>query len=377
MGSNIDAAIRSKEWSQLVTALQPENSLHVVPTGFDLTDIVTEPVPDEPSDHPTFVDVAALLSGDLPEPPSPTVCTREDGHALFYPGQLNNLFGDPECGKTWVALTAITEQLDRPDGRALFIDADHNGAEQIVSRLLDLGVPPGVLADPQRFRLADPEDSAHMRQIIDEACEWRPTVAVVDSIGELLPLYGMNSNSSDDFTSVVRRALRPLFRVGACVITIDHLAKSPDSRAAGPSGTAAKGRAIGGVSIRVHLREAFVPGRGGCAALSIKKDRPGGLRKVSPTVGGKEQPAGLFILDQRDGSLRWRITTPTADDALSSSELSGRGTWTVSPADLAELDGLPDDARSSVRRVKEATSWGSDRATATLAEWRALRGEDT
>lgn len=360
-----------------MTATQPDTGLHSVPTDFDLDDVLTEPEAEEtPHDErSTFVDVRAILNGDLPEPPAPSVCTREDGHALFYPGQLNNLFGDPECGKTWVALTAVAEQLQRTDGRALFIDADHNGAEQILARLLDLGVPADVLSDLERFRLADPEDSHHLREIVEQACEWKPTVAVVDSIGELLPLYGMNSNSSDDFTSVVRRALRPLFRVGACVITIDHLGKDAGARAAGPSGTAAKGRAIGGVSIRVHLREPFVPGRGGCAALSIKKDRPGGLRKVSPVAGGKEQPAGLFVLEQREGSLRWRITAPKPEDALTSSELTGRGAWSVSTSDLAEIDGLPDEARSSVRKVKDATGWGSDRATATLAEWRALNGE--
>jgi hypothetical protein len=63
------------------------------------------------------------------------------------------------------------------------------------------------------------------------------------------------SNSPDDFTIAHARVLKPLARAGACVIAIDHLAKNTESRAAGPTGTAAKRRAVGGVSLRVALED--------------------------------------------------------------------------------------------------------------------------
>jgi hypothetical protein len=324
-----------------------------------------------------FIDVAAVIANGLPEPPAPVVLRREDGNALFYRRQVNVIFGDPECGKTWIAFAAVAEEL-AGEGSALIIDADHNGVEQILSRLIALGVSPDTLADSTRFRLAEPEDGKHLHAAIRETRDWAPTVAVVDSVGEILPLLGLNSNSPDDYTIANRQVLVPLALAGAAVIAIDHLAKSPDSRQAGPTGTAAKGRTPGGVSLRVVAREPFAPGRGGCAALSIKKDRPGGLRRYCPTVGGAEQPAGLFILTEIDGRLGYRVTTPTEADALTASEVSGRpdgAYWTVTDEDLAELDGLPAADRQSVRKVAAATGWGTNRAHAVLRTWRSVNGD--
>ncbi|ORI11757.1 hypothetical protein BJD99_01040 [Rhodococcus sp. 1163] len=58
-----------------------------------------------------YTDIAALLDGTIPEPPAPEILQRSDGHALFYTGQVNLVFGDPESGKTWVALAAGAEVL--------------------------------------------------------------------------------------------------------------------------------------------------------------------------------------------------------------------------------------------------------------------------
>jgi hypothetical protein len=333
------------------------------------------------TEHPPspFVDVAALLAGGLPQPPQPVVCRRVDGCALFYRDQVNILFGDPESGKTWLAYCAAVEAL--ADGhRVLIVDADHNGAQQVLSRLLALGADPRVLADLDRFRLSEPEDGSDLYSAVHEAAAWSPTVAVVDSIGEVMPILGKSSNSPDDYTDAHRLVLRPLALAGAAVIGVDHLAKSPESRQIGPTGTAAKGRAVGGVSLRVSLREPFLPGQGGAAALSIKKDRPGGLRARSPIVGRGEQPAGIFALTPtRDvddpGRLRWQITKPSEDDAVTTSEVSGRSVYQPTHDDLAMIDGLSEEERRTVRELKAATEWGSDKATAVLREWRRLYGE--
>ena len=61
--------------------------------------------------EPLFSNIAALLDGTLPAPPKPAVLQRTDGHALFYRGKPNTLFGDPEDGKIWIALAACAETL--------------------------------------------------------------------------------------------------------------------------------------------------------------------------------------------------------------------------------------------------------------------------
>src|SRR5260370_10683481 len=64
-------------------------------------------------------------------------------------------------------------------------------------------------------------------------------------------------------------ARKPLAKAGAAVLAVDHLAKNADPRAQGPGGTAAKRRAIGGVSLRVKVKQPFTPGHGGSALLLV------------------------------------------------------------------------------------------------------------
>lgn len=301
-----------------------------------------------------YTDVAALLDGTLPEPPAPHLLTRSDGHALFYAGQVNWVFGDPEGGKTWVCLAAAEESLSH-GGAALVVDLDHNGAAATLSRLIALGAPLGALRDPARFLYCEPDDRTDMLAVVADMADWKPDVAVVDSVGELLPLFGSSSNSADDFTTVHTRVLKPLARIGAAVLAVDHLAKGQDSRAHGPGGTAAKRRAIGGVSIRVKVKDAFTPGHGGSAYLSVNKDRHGGLRAHCPT-GDREPLAGVFKLNAfTDGVLTWAVAAPAVGERNPDE--------TAPPGDIAAIAALDpppetvDDARERLRWQKQRTAW--------------------
>ena len=62
-------------------------------------------------------------------------------------------------------------------------------------------------------------------------------MVILDSLGEILPLFRANSNSADDFTTVHAEVIKPLTRNGASVLVVDHLAKNADSRSFGPTGT--------------------------------------------------------------------------------------------------------------------------------------------
>ena len=290
---------------------------------------------DEGDDAPDlYVDIAALLDGELPEPPKPALLTRTDGHALLYAGRVNALFGDPENGKTFVAEAACVEAL-RDGRKGLFMDLDHNGVEAVVANLLLLGAPPRVLRDRNLFRYCDPDDSGDIRLVVDDCRLWRPAVAVIDSLGELLPMMGMSSNSGDEYTVANGRVLQPLADAGAAVIAIDHLAKNFNSRAVGPVGTGAKRRALGGASIRVKAGRQFVPGKGGSAHLIVNKDRHGGVRKNCPS-GEREPLAGTFVMDEPDanGAVGWRIIPPLE---LTAGSLEDKSTEFL--AAVRQLDG--------------------------------------
>lgn len=316
--------------------------------------------PGTDTQHPLYVDISALLDGTVPEPPEPVLGRRTDGRCLFYAGQVNWVFGDPESGKTWLCLACAAEAL-RQHRKVLIIDLDHNGAPATVRRLLDLGAPADVLRNPNLFRYCEPEDRAELRQVVDDCTVWRPAFALVDSIGELLPMYGASSNSTDDFTVVHSNVLKPLAKAGAAVLAVDHLAKGADSRAAGPGGTAAKRRAIGGVSLRVKVKQPFTPGHGGSATLLVNKDRHGGLRAHCP-VGDREPVAGTFkLLAFNDGVLEWAIHPP-ADGERNDDENAPA----EDVAAIAALDPSPETVEDARQRLK----WQKQRTANALRAWR-------
>lgn len=304
--------------------LTPQNSRPTLTVVGD-DDVPPDPYDDVPQPEDTeeditenlWSDVAALLAGGMPDPPTPDVCKRADGVGLFYREQTNVLFGDPESGKTWIAYCAATEELNA-GGRVLIIDADHNGMSAVVERLVNLGANAAYLADTTRFRLFEPEDGQYLLAGIrlvtkDQVNPWRPTLAVVDSIGEVLPMLGLSSNVPDDYTKGHADVLKPLAVAGAAVIGIDHLAKSEESRKQGATGTFAKKRAVSGTMIRVTRKEPFARGREGSAVLTIAKDRPGGLRGATPTVAGTpEDHCGTFTLGPtgKGEELAWKVAVP-------------------------------------------------------------------
>jgi hypothetical protein len=222
-------------------------------------------------------------------------------------------------------------------------------------------VPEETLANRAYFRYVEPEDNLHLLRVVEDAKEWRPAVAVVDSIGELLPALRLSSNSPDDFTSAHAKVLKPLAMAGACVLAIDHLPKNPEARSSGPTGTTAKRRSTGGACVRVTIDEQFAPGRKGSCILSLNKDRHGGLRRWCSS-DNKEPTIGVFELDSTTGDLDWHLRTPVLGD---SAKVNG-----VAEDDIAALGEL-DPPPTSVRDARKRMTWGSTRATKALAEWRA------
>ncbi|MDA4108157.1 AAA family ATPase [Mycolicibacterium holsaticum] len=254
---------------------------------------------------PLYADIAQLLDGGVPDPPTPDILRRKDGVGLFYRGEINLLYGDPEDGKTMVALAGCAEVL-RDGGTVLFVDLDDNGVESIVTRLLMLGAPESALR-AGRFRYCSPAGRDRLEQVIKDCTVdgQIPDVAVIDCVGELVPMFDGSNNDSDDFTRIIRATAGLLARSGVCVVLIDHMAKSTDSRKYGAGGTMAKRRRVGGTQLRVDVEVPLRKGQGGTLRLSIRKDRHSGLRQHCHPVSSSSandglQQAGRFIIDPGD-----------------------------------------------------------------------------
>lgn len=253
------------------------------------------------TDTPWF-DVEAYIKAGMPDPPTPDVMLRTDGTGLFYAGQTNTLFGQAESGKTWVALATCAEtiQAGRP---AAFIDTDHNGPQQVISRLHLLGLSAGQIVANFRYREVD--DASGLAALVKDLEASPVSFAVFDSVGGVMALSGASSNDPDEYRRVNARYFKRVAKTGASVLLVDHEPKDADRARSGASGTAAKRQEVGGTSLRVTSQRAFTPGQGGACTLRVHKDRPGGLRRACPVA--REPLAGTFVMDAR-GAVR--LTAP-------------------------------------------------------------------
>lgn len=282
----------------------------------DLEQIVTRWGPATTANNNGLVDLSWVLTGTPPAVDPPSILHRADGHALFYAGKVNGIFGDPECGKTWVAQAAIVEHL-HAGGTAAMIDVDHNGPNHTAARLLLLGATLDHIADPQRFRYYQPDDGDELRAAVDDVVRHHPGIVLIDSIGEVFPMLGVNTNDGDEVSTALRQVCTRPADAGSCVITIDHLPKATEARSTGFAiGTVAKKRMIRGAYLRAEARLQPAPGQKGLVDLRIEKDTSGELRKTS---GGGF--AGTFVIDSRhsetDGITRWAVDrkeAPKNDD---------------------------------------------------------------
>lgn len=287
-----------------------------------------------------FIDLAAL---DPSKVVQATIGARDDGVMLLYSGAVNGLIGDPEHGKSLIA-TALSIRAAQDGGTVVWLDLDHNGAQAFRGRLESLGG--GHLLE--RFKFAQPEDKEGVLAVVQWVIDNQATMFVVDSIGELLPMFGASSDSSDDYTRVNRAVAANAARSGSCVLTIDHLAKNSESRAFGSAGTIAKKRAIDGALYRVEAPKGFAPGRGGEALLKNMKDRHGSVKsRLDP---GREPAAARFVIEA-NGS--WSFTAPSPKvDPLA--------------ADIAALALLnPPSQREARRQLR----WGAERVRKAWDAW--------
>jgi hypothetical protein len=306
-----------------------------------------------------YANIPEILAGQF-EAPQPTIGNRADGERLFYPGAINALVGAPESGKTLIALCVFADVLLYTPHGVLVVDIDHNGAAAIVAKFRYLGVSEATLKDPSRFRYAAPESKEELLAVVQETQLWKPAAVLVDSVGEVLPMFGASSNDADDYTAVFRQVFSPLAKSGAAVIQIDHEPKSDTAAGYGATGTMAKKRAIDGALYRVKVKQPFAPGSGGKAYLSILKDRHGAVRATSQGgVSTREPIAATFHLKAGEAA-HWVFYPPTDGDNLAESKLA---------QDVETLKALTPPPHS-VQDVKDRCTWGTERARRALRDYR-------
>src|SRR5215210_4329416 len=90
------------------------------------------------------VNLTPVLTGQW-SPPEPTVGRRSDGRGLFYAGKSHTVVSETEGGKTWLALSAVCDEL-AAGNHVVFIDFEDD-AGGIVGRLLTLAAKEEAIRD--------------------------------------------------------------------------------------------------------------------------------------------------------------------------------------------------------------------------------------
>ena len=290
------------------------NSLPSIPTLTELAKPALSVVPDLDSDHVEKVRERSSwypkpldLTGESEEP-APEFLARNDGHRLFYRGKINALLGESESGKTWVALHAVAQSLHLQE-KVIYLDFEDSG-KGILGRLRALGLEDRHF---ENFTYANPDSNLTLDEridLIDALMEIVPELIVVDGVNAAMTLMNLELTSNRDATFFSQQLLKPLALSGACVITIDHVTKSKESRGNYAIGAQAKRADINGAAIMCEVVLPFGRGMSGELTLKVTKDRPGHVRANSKEA----KFAGTVSLkSSADGSVVMTILAPNGE----------------------------------------------------------------
>lgn len=265
-------------------------------------------------------DLSVILGGEF-EPELPVVGTREgDGLALFYPGKLHLLIAESEAGKTWLALFAVKQEVEA--GHHVFFYDFEDSAAGVVGRLVDMDTDRGAIA--QFFHYIRPDEKVNevlLAAIAALHCSLHPTLVVTDGVTEVMSQNGWGQSENNDIAQFYNTILKPMARIGAAVVALDHLPKY-DEKGRGSIGGVHKLNGIDGAAYRLEADREITPGRVGRTRIKYDKDRPG---QVKRHAAEKKRIADLIVDSEGDGPVLVSVWPPDAyllDGETPSSELA-------------------------------------------------------
>ena len=220
-----------------------------------------------------FEDLTQLASG-IELPPTPTVFQREDGQGLFYRGAVNDLHGEPGCGKSMIAQIATAQELKQGHD-VIYIDYE-DSARNIVKRLLLLNVTGEQIVQHLHYvrpsaKPSSPTSLDGWRETLDYADT--ATLAIIDGVTSCLAYAGLDSNSGDDIAAWYNTMPRLISACGPAVVLIDHVVKSKDNRGRYAGGSMQKLALIDGISYSVDMTKPVGKGVRGTIVIKSGKDR--------------------------------------------------------------------------------------------------------
>ncbi|RDV44129.1 hypothetical protein DOE76_13880 [Leifsonia sp. ku-ls] len=285
----------------------------------ELPTVEAEPDSDPEGSSWSEVDLTDILNGTYVET-MPTILHREDGPALFYPGCVNDLHGESESGKSWIAIAAVLQVIARGE-HVRYLDFESTALE-VTKRLLLCGGERQVIDRYFHYYrpTEDPLDGSNAPVLRDfqRMLNSRASLIVLDGVTEAMTKSGFDFEKNKDVAKwmVIPKSLANV--TGAAVVLIDHVIKSSEGRGRFMIGAQHKMAALDGASYLVDVEAGIAKGAKGSLLMKVAKDRPGQVRANSGKWSGRGrlQLAAIVEIDsETPGRTYIRIKSHT--DALS------------------------------------------------------------
>ncbi|WP_433787199.1 hypothetical protein ACQPX6_10280 [Actinomycetospora sp. CA-101289] len=294
------------------------------------------------------IDLGPYLRGEI-TPAQPSVgLARRDGLRLLYPGKEHAVIGEMESGKSWVALASTATELVAGQ-HVVYLHFEEADPGDTIDRLRALGVPPADML--ARLRFVGPERRVSpdaLAALLDPV----PSLVILDGVNEAMSLHGWPIREEDGAALFRRHLVKPCTRVGAAVLSADHVPKDPERRNRGAIGSVHKANGLSGTCILLENAEPFGRGQRGRSHVFVTKDRPGTLRRHgrASAMVGKTFLGELTVDDtqQRSPDLELRFWPPADHDAA---DEHGDGGPTSADLLLEVLAAVPDRTVASERRL--------------------------
>jgi hypothetical protein len=287
--------------------------------------------------------VDAILDGEVSAPEPAVGIVREDGATFLYPGREHAVIGEMEAGKSWFALACCAAEL-KAGHRVVYIHFEESDPTSTYLRLhRNFRVERGALY-PDRFVFIGPERRISSTDVDRVLAGGSPSLVVLDGQNEAMALHGQKIMEPDGAADYRRKLVKPFTRAGAAVVSLDHVPKDPDGRAAGYAfGSVHKGNGLTGALIFLENREPFGEGRDGVSSVYVTKDRPGKLRKLgrpaeSSSSAGRKFYLGAFGIQASTESWECIFRTPRPQEDMADPQVDFLGQERKAAVRLAELD---------------------------------------
>jgi hypothetical protein len=255
-------------------------------------------------------------TGDL-TPRQPSALRVTDGSLLLYDGCENLVWGASGCGKSWLAVLAVLQEI-QAGRRVVVVDYEMSQRDWVL-RLMSAGATKEQLRlveyiapqEPLRLKLGSyfspVEDITRAGQILAAelaaAVERGPiSLAVIDGVTEMLSSNNLGSNDAEDIAQMWNALPALITRTtGAALLALDHVTRAhtlANQKDTLPLGSQHKLSRVKGAGFSAYATA--IPtkleygGQVGLLHLFCKKDRHGGVGQgrdratleITPLPGG-------------------------------------------------------------------------------------------